>query len=270
MKPPALADALDASHFGGKAVALARSLRAGLPVPPGFALGTVHVEAVCRGDEDTLRNLREGFTDLAGPCAVRSSAVGEDSENASFAGQHVTVLNVRHADQLADAVQAVRDSAHRDSARAYRRSLGMDDTPQVAAVVQRMVEPDCAGVMFTKNPVSGADERVVEAAWGLGEAVVAGLVVPDNYAIDPSGRLLRRAIGTKDVALRSSAGGGTVEEAVPEDQIGAPCLSDEMLGELASLAMRAEEHFGPGLDLEWAFAGGTLYLLQCRPITRTR
>jgi len=270
VKPAPLADALDASEFGGKAASLARSLRAGLPVPPGIALGTMHVEAVWRGDEDALKHLRIGFADLAGPCAVRSSAVGEDGADASFAGQHVTVLNVRHEDQLAGAVNAVRESAHQESARAYRRSLGMDDTPQVAAVVQRMVEPDCAGVMFTKNPVTGADERVVEAAWGLGEAVVAGLVIPDNYSIDGRGNVLQRTVGSKDIALRSSAAGGTVEEAVPEDLVDAPCLTDAMLGELAELARLAEVHFGPGLDLEWAFAGGTLYLLQCRPITRTR
>jgi pyruvate,water dikinase len=133
-----------------------------------------------------------------------------------------------------------------------------------------MIEPDCAGVMFTRNPLNGSDERVIEASWGLGEAVVAGLVVPDNYAIDAEGRVLRRTAGEKDVALRGAPEGGTVEEAVADHLVTAFCLSDEMLADLHDLAMKCESFFGKGLDLEWAFAGGTLYLLQCRAMTRNR
>jgi pyruvate,water dikinase len=270
MRPIPLADALDEAHVGGKAASLARSLRAGLPVPPGFALGTTHVDAVFDGHSEVVSNLRVEFVGLAGPCAVRSSAIGEDSEDASFAGQHVTVLNVRHEDHVVDAVLRVRESAHTESARAYRRSLGMDDTPRVGVVVQRMIDPDCAGVMFTKNPVTGAHECVIEASWGLGESVVSGLVVPDNYAIDGEGRVQRRTAGEKDVALRPAADGGTVEEPVDSALVGALCLDDTMLAALYSLARRCESFFGPGLDLEWAFSGGTLYLLQCRAITRNR
>ena len=270
MKPAPLIDALDATEFGGKAASLARSLRAGLPVPPGFALATALVDAVFEGHSETVAELRAEFAALAGPCAVRSSAIGEDSEDASFAGQHVTMLNVRREDQVVGAVLQVRESAHTESARAYRRTLGMDETPRVGVVVQRMIEPDCAGVLFTKNPLTGADERVIEASWGLGEAVVAGLVVPDNFALDGHGRVLRRTPGEKDVALRPSPDGGTVEEAVAEDLVGALCLDDAMLGELHRLAQLCESCFGKGLDLEWAFAGGRLYLLQCRAITRSR
>jgi pyruvate,water dikinase len=270
MKPSPLIDALDEAVFGGKAASLARSLRAGLPVPPGFALATTFVEAVFEQQAQAVADLRTQFMALAGPCAVRSSAVGEDSEGASFAGQHVTILNVRDENQVAPAVLAVRESAHTESARAYRRTLGMDETPKVAVVVQRMIEPDCAGVMFTRNPLNGSDERVIEASWGLGEAVVAGLVVPDNYALDQQGRVLRRTAGEKDLALRSAAGGGTVEEAVEGPLVTAFCLSDAMLASLHELAVKSESFFGRGLDLEWAFAGGTLYLLQCRAMTRNR
>jgi pyruvate,water dikinase len=265
-----LADALDEAHFGGKAASLARSIRAGLPVPPGFALSTTGVEAIFEGHPEAVHDLWAAFAALGGPCAVRSSAIGEDSETASFAGQHVTILNVRREEDLTGAVLEVRASAHTESARAYRRSLGMDDRPRIAVVVQRMIEPDCAGVMFTKNPLDGSDERIVEASWGLGEAVVAGLVVPDNYALDNQGAIVRRTAGEKDIALRSAPEAGTVEEAVADHLVGAFCLSDASLASLNDLATKCEGFFGEGLDIEWAFAEGTLYLLQCRAMTRNR
>jgi pyruvate,water dikinase len=270
VKPSPLIDALDEAQFGGKAASLARSLRAGLPVPPGFALSSPHVEALFGGHGETLEDLRTEFNGLAGPCAVRSSAIGEDSEQASFAGQHVTILNVRHVDQVAGAVLKVRESAHTESAHAYRRTLGMDDAPRVGVVVQRMIEPDCAGVMFTKNPLNGANERVIEASWGLGEAVVAGLVVPDNYGLDEHGRVLRRTAGQKDIALRSAPDGGTVVEPMADDLVTAFCLTDDMLSRLHDLAGRCESFFGAGLDIEFACAGNVLYVLQCRAMTRNR
>ena len=270
MKAAPLVDALDETQFGGKAASLAKSLRAGLPVPPGFALSPPNVEAVFVGDADALQELRIEFNGLAGPCAVRSSAIGEDSDQASFAGQHVTILNVRHEGDIATAVANVRESAHTESALAYRRTLGLDDAPRIGVVVQRMIEPDCAGVMFTKNPLNGANERVIEASWGLGEAVVAGLVVPDNYAVDHEGHVLRRTAGEKDIALRSAVEGGTIEEAVPDELVSAFCLTDNMLAQLHDLARRCEAFFGAGLDIEWAFSRGTLFLLQCRAMTRNR
>ena len=182
----------------------------------------------------------------------------------------MTILNVRSEDQVVEAVLKVRESAHTESARAYRRTLGIDEAPHVGVVVQRMIEPDCAGVMFTKNPLDGSDERVIAASWGLGEAVVAGLVVPDNYALDAHGGVLRRTAGEKDIALRGSPQGGTIEEAVADELISALCLTDGMLTRLHDLAVCCESLFGPGLDLEWAFADGTLYLLQCRAITGNR
>ena len=168
------------------------------------------------------------------------------------------------------AVLKVRQSAHSESALAYRRTLGLDESPRIGVVVQRMIAPDCAGVLFTRNPLNGADQRVIEAAWGLGEAVVAGLVVPDNYVVDANGAILSRAIGEKDIALRGGPDGGTIEEMVPEERVNAPCLSDAMLQDLHELASRCEAMFGRGLDLEWGFAGGVLYLLQCRAMTRNR
>lgn len=270
MRPTPLVDAVDEPNFGGKAAKLARALLGGLPVPPGFALGVSHVEALFGRDADALNNLVDAFAALGGACAVRSSAIGEDSESASFAGQHLTVLNVTHGDQVADAVLKVRESAHTESARAYRRTMGLDEKPAIGVVVQRMIEPDCAGVMFTKNPLNGADECVVEAAWGLGEAVVAGLVVPDHYVLDRCGCVTERSIGMKDVSIRSGPDGGTLEEPVPEQLVNAACLTDAMLSELYGLASRCQERFGPGLDIEWAVADGRFYLLQWRAMTRNR
>jgi phosphoenolpyruvate synthase/pyruvate phosphate dikinase len=116
--------------------------------------------------------------------------------------------------------------------------------------------------------MNGRHERVIEAAWGLGEVVVAGLVVPDNYVLDASGNLLSSSIGTKDIALRPLPDGGTIEEEVRAELVDAPCLDDRELAALNELADRCETRFGRGLDLEWGFAEGELFLLQCRAITR--
>jgi pyruvate, water dikinase len=270
MKPVALIDASDEEQFGGKASKLSAALKAGLPVPPGFALGTAHVEAIANSDVETVRHLRESFKALEGACAVRSSAIGEDSDGASFAGQHLTLLNIRDESEIVTAVLQVRASAHTDAARAYRRKMGLDGTPRVAVVVQRMIEPTCAGVMFTKHPISGEDQRVIEAAWGLGEAVVAGLVIPDNFALSAEGKILSRQIGMKDIALRSAPDGGTIEEPVDEELAASSCLSDPQLAELHKLARLCEAHFGLGLDIEWGFVNDDLFLLQCRSMTRNR
>ena len=123
--------------------------------------------------------------------------------------------------------------------------------------------------MFTKNPVTRADERVIEASWGLGEAVVAGMVIPDHYRVDRSGQVLERTPGVKSVAIRSGPNGGTVEENVDAELVEKLCLEDDQLLELNRLATRCEDVYGPARDVEWAFAEGTLYLLQCRAITRS-
>jgi pyruvate,water dikinase len=268
VRPTPLVDAHEEREFGGKAASLARSIRAGLPVPPGFALSTQHVEAVAHAHAPALEHLAAEFTALGGPCAVRSSAVGEDSEDASFAGQHVTVLNVRHPEGVAPAVVRVWESGRTEAALAYRRKLGLPGEPRVGVVVQRMIEPDSAGVLFTRNPLTGADERVVEGTWGLGEAVVSGLIIPDHWELHPDGRVARFRLGEKDIALRSSPHGGTAEDPLPEELAASPCLDERQLTELAELGARCEAHFGPALDIEWAFADGALFLLQCRPMTR--
>ena len=116
---------------------------------------------------------------------------------ASFAGQHLTLLNVPSADELVAALKEIWWSANSDSAITYRQRVGLFTRPSVGVVVQRLLNPDAAGVMFTLNPGTGEDERVIEASWGLGEAVVAGLVIPDHFRLDRSGRIFRADAGTE-------------------------------------------------------------------------
>lgn len=266
-----LRDALDVASFGGKAVQLGAAIRAGLPVPDGFALSAGSVDRIVAGDAAALEDLGRGVAGLGGPVAVRSSAVGEDSAGASFAGQHATVLHVEPAlPAIVAAVRNVWESGRTDSALAYRKRLGIEGQPQVGIVVQCMVEPTAAGVLFSRDPLSGGDVRVIEGAWGLGEAVVAGLVTPDRFRISRDGVVLERTAGFKDLLVRRNAQGGTEEVAVPADRVEALCLDDAQLLALHRLAERCEAVYGGEQDIEWAFAGGELFLLQRRPITRTQ
>jgi hypothetical protein len=133
--------------------------------------------------------------------------------------------------------------------------------------VQTLLNPLVAGVMFTEHPVTGADERLIEASWGLGEAVVAGLVIPDHFRLDRAGQVLERKAGRKRIAIRSLPSGGTFEQQVPPAQANQLCLDDIQLSALGELALRCEQVYGPRRDIEWALEDGTLYLLQCRAVT---
>jgi pyruvate,water dikinase len=263
-----LAKARDDSIFGSKAVGLGEAARAGLPLPPGVALSAPIVEAVASGEERAIRRVAKAVRPLGGPLAVRSSAVDEDGADASFAGQHLTLLNVPSGAEVSDALREIWWSANSDSAITYRQRVGLFVRPSVGVVVQALLDPDVAGVMFTRNPITGADERVIEASWGLGEAVVAGLVIPDHFRVARSGEVLERTAGVKKVAIRTLPEGGTVELEVEPGLVEALCLDDARLGELGRLADRCEQVYGQARDIEFAFAGRQLYLLQCRAVTR--
>ena len=274
----ALRDATDRSLYGGKAAGLAEALRAGLPVPDGLALSweegrflTSHptessVSAQLSGDAFSL--LTPGALRELGAVSVRSSAVDEDGAGASFAGQHKTHVNVRGADAIGRAIADVVASARSASALAYRAKLGLTAEPRMAVVIQRLVAADCAGVLFTRHPATGTDERVVEAAWGLGETVVAGLVTPDIYRWSRSGARLETRIGHKEIAIRP-AEHGCEEVEVAAALVRARVLTDGKLAALEDLAVRCEKRVGAAVDLEWAFVGERVYLLQCRPVTAT-
>ncbi len=262
-----LEQASELAAFGAKAVSLGQALRDGLPVPPGFALSGAFVDAVAAADDTAIATLVREVAPLAGPLAVRSSAIDEDGAAASFAGQHQTLLNVPTVGDLAEALREIWWSANSDAAITYRKKVGLFSRPSVGVVVQKLLAPDTAGVLFTRNPISGADERVIEASWGLGEAVVAGLVIPDHVCLSRQGQVRERRAGYKTVAIRPVAGGGTVEVELPPELVERFCLEDSQLEALNRLAGLCEEVFGPGRDLEWAFERGTLHLLQCRAIT---
>ena len=262
-----LAEAGEITQFGSKAVGLGEAARQGLAVPPGVALSGGLVEAVAARDAKAIEKLAAALGRLAPPFAVRSSAIDEDGAMASFAGQHLTVLNVHSAADVPDAVREVWWSANSDAAITYRQQVGLFTRPSVGVVVQTLLDPEVAGVMFTEHPISGADERLVEASWGLGEAVVAGLVVPDHFRLDRAGRVLERKAGRKRIAVRALPNGGTYEQAVAPAQVTQLCLDDAQLAALAALALRCERAYGPRRDIEWAIQSGTLYLLQCRAVT---
>ena len=263
MRAVALHHAMHEHEFGGKAVQLGAAARAGLRVPEGVALSHELVEAVALG----RCTLPDATRALGGPLAVRSSGIGEDQAGSSFAGQHLSLLNVGGGDSIRDAVTSVHASAATPAARAYRERMGLAAEPKMGVVVQRLVDATCAGVMFTRDPIDGSDVRVVEAAWGLGEAVVQGLVTPDRVRFDRDGSVLERTVGFKDLAIVRRPDGGVEEISVDGARAEAPCLDRAMIAELAVLATQCEHVFGAGRDIEWAFDHGTLFVLQVRPIT---
>jgi phosphohistidine swiveling domain-containing protein len=299
-------------EVGGKAANLGELIAADLPVPDGFCLTTeAYIQAVAplgladvhRALHDTPADDLEALASLAArarslitsaelptaiagevltayraldgvPVAVRSSATAEDLPFASFAGQQDTYLNVIDAVALLDAVRKCWASLWTDRAVAYRASRNIDPaTVALAVVVQRMVDAEAAGVMFTANPVTGRRrEAVIDASSGLGEAVVSGAVNPDHFVVDTaSGSILQRRLGDKRTAVRPLPAGGTefVEQTAggPGAQ-NQPCLTDAQIRELAALGSKAEAHYGAPQDTEWALDGdGKVWLTQSRPIT---
>ena len=267
-EPVELRLADDEKIYGGKSVQLGASLRAGLPVPPGWALSVDFVRAVVNEDPTALATLESFLTDKPQRFAVRSSGVGEDANIASFAGQHFTELNRFGFANIVEALHLVWDSGHSAGALAYRAKLGITEKPQTAVTLQRMVFPDCAGVMFTRHPVTGADDILIEASWGLGEAIVEGLVVPDRFRLSKNGTLLEKHAGTKDIFMKALPDGGIEESAIEDPaKIHGFCLDDAQLSQLVGLGCLCEKHFGAGRDIEWGIENNTLYLLQCRAIT---
>lgn len=201
--------------------------------------------------------------------AVRSSATAEDLEEAAFAGQQETYLNVRGEAALLQSVRACWASLWTARAITYRshKKIAAEGLA-LAVVVQQMVLSEASGVLFTVNPVSGArDEIVLNAAWGLGEAIVSGRVTPDTIIVEKkSGRIKEVTVSDKMV-MTVQAETGIVELKVSEELRTARVLSDEHVGQLVKIAREVEAHYGAPQDIEWCMVGGELYLVQARPVT---
>ena len=305
----------DVALVGGKGANLGEMTNAEIPVPPGFVVTTsayqrcldeaelgpklsAHLDGLDPADAGQLddvaqaiqaeiiaapmpqqidRGIREAYSELGeGLVAVRSSATAEDLPDTSFAGQQATFLNITGADEVVRAVQRCWASLFEARAIFYRAQHGWDHlSVQLAVPVQRMVQSETAGVMFTINPVTADRSHVmIEAVHGLGEAAVSGMVTPDSYIASKEPPMVQETflvpqeqqlIYTPDQT--DEAGDHTTWQPVDPDLREQRKLSDDQVCELAALGVRVEEHYGAPQDIEWAWAGGSFYLLQTRPVT---
>ena len=288
---------------GGKGTNLGILWSAGLPVPEGFCLTTAAYDAACGrspistlvdelsrgtlpGRSEAVRNailgaplpdavaeaVERAYQGLGEntPVAVRSSATAEDLPAASFAGQQETCLNVIGLRDLSDAVRRCWASLWSDRAITYRGALSPGFmNVKLAVVVQRLVAARVSGVLFTANPLTGRRrEAVLDASFGLGEAIVSGAVTPDHFVIDLArGEVTERRLGEKRLQVRPREGGGT-ESVISDAAQPFPCLSVEQLLSLSRLGTRVESLFGQPQDIEWALdESGQVWLTQARPIT---
>lgn len=291
---------------GGKGASLGRLRKAGLPVPPGFviAASTMGDSLARRGaldevaalaasfdggddsariaseiqaivtatplGEDLVEEVTSAYVALGQDVsvAVRSSACAEDGEAASFAGQQETFLNVVGPEEVLDRVVGCWASFFSERALFYRHRKGSLADLGMAVAVQRQIASDKSGVIFTTDPIRRrTDQMVVEAVFGLGEAVVSGMVTPDNYVVRRDGRLKKAHVGSQDKKIVRNESGGTITVALDADAASAQVLDDSELARLASVGLQIEETFGSPQDIEWAFEDDQLFVLQSRPIT---
>lgn len=263
----------DPAVVGAKAANLSR-LAAAFRVPPGFAIPARSALETPPPEFwppvfEAYRTLAASLGDPQPAVAVRSSAVDEDGDAASFAGQHATVLGVRGEDALRAAVLEVLASAVTPAALAYRsaHNLPAEDI-RIAVLVQQLVPAEVSAVAFSQNVVAhDPDEVVINASWGLGDPIVSGEVTPDTYLVSAlEFAVLRRDLADKPV-MRVRTPGGVATLAVPPQLRRAPALADTQAVAIARLACDLERRMGRPVDVECAYAGGELFLLQCRPIT---
>ncbi len=199
--------------------------------------------------------------------AVRSSATAEDLPTASFAGQQASFLNVKGNKELLDSVKECFASLYEPRAIFYRAKQGFKHA-SIAVIVQKMVNSEKAGVMFTVNPANGKDEIIIEACWGLGETLVSGRVTPDIYVASKDGKLIDKKIGLKELMrIRDLATDKTEEIPVPRDKKGKQILTEEEIAKLAHYGVILENHYGKPQDIEFAIERNRIYIVQTRAIT---
>jgi pyruvate,water dikinase len=202
-------------------------------------------------------------------CAVRSSSTAEDLEGASFAGLQDTYLNVTGTQQVVAAVRKCWGSLFTPRVLIYRHRKGFDQTTvRLAVLIQKMVDATVSGILFTKDPNTGENHMIVEAGWGLGEAIVGGEVTPDHYVVDGATlKVVHKQISEQRVRLIRAVGGGNQREDIPADQRSVQKLPDQRLQRLISLARVIESHYRRPMDVEWCGDEDTLYIVQARPVT---
>jgi len=285
---------------GQKGARLAELAQAELPVPPGFCLTTTayqsllshnglaqvlasqDVAAIRRAvlDSELPEAIREDVAqayailsngeDPGIAVAVRSSATSEDLDNASFAGQYDTFLNVIGLEQVLDNIKSCWAGLWNERALTYLQEHGLDHfASYMGVVVQKQIHAQVAGVLFTLNPLTGREEEMmVESAWGLGEAVVSGRVTPDTFVIDTcEEKVVKREISHQQIMFIHQDEGGVRETSLPSEQGEQPSLTDEQLLQLTELGFRVQAIYGYPQDIEWALVDGEFDVLQTRPMT---
>jgi pyruvate,water dikinase len=298
----------DVPRVGGKGANLGEMTRAGLPVPPGFvvtadsylrAMESAHVRTVLQDTVESIdvddpealaaavaelqahvrsagmpHELRDAVLEAyqrlgAPPVAVRSSATAEDSASTSFAGMNETFTNVQGSEDLVRSIVDCWASLWAPRVVAYRATHALSSEPAIAVVVQRMVDSEASGVMFTADPATGDRASVVvEAAFGLGEVVVGGQVEPDTYVVSKDGPRLRQVhLGTKAEKIVRGPDGRDRRLPVPPEDQGRRVLDDDTVLSLARTGIDIERHYGFPQDVEFALEGGRTWIVQSRPIT---
>ncbi len=284
----------DVPIAGGKGANLGEMFNAGMPVPDGFCItGDAFDEYMKRNgfdqqtsaySETLLSEISSGqlWAELEqeiAECyavlgqnmrvAVRSSATAEDLPEASFAGQQETYLNVFGKERLIITIKKCFASLYSARAVTYRKQANFDTVKvSLAVVVQKMVESEVSGVLFTADPVSqNTDNMMLNASWGLGEAIVSGKVTPDIYIYSKKhNRIVDKKLGGKDILICYGST-GIEERKTPSEQKSRFCLDDKQALAVFAMGQKVEQHYGSPQDIEWAISDGKLYLLQSRPIT---
>jgi pyruvate,water dikinase len=299
------AGSFEATLVGSKAKSLSALISLGCDVPEGFVVtseafcqiatfadwDTPDAEHAARGETDPananavieqaklppeiLERIRERYDSVFGkddpPLAVRSSGAAEDTANASYAGQLESVLNVCGFESVVRAVRRCWASQFAPRYVAYHTSIGADhEIGRVAVIVQRLVDAEVSGVLFTINPLTGNEgEQVVESVFGLGEALLSGAVDADRYVIDrDSAEIREMSIANKGVRMVPTESGGLESVISPPDKAMQPTLEAAELRRLTSAAASIQEHLGYPVDIEWAIADGRVFFLQARPVTK--
>ena len=285
----------DIGSAGGKGANLGEMTRAGINIPVGGVLlacaydeylsfnriepekyedGKGLREAIRQGKlpEDLSKEIEDFYISIGGDnvrLAVRSSATAEDLDDASFAGQQETYLNVTGLSDLYDKIKLCFSSLWGDRAVSYRKNYGYDkEKVSLAVVIQKMVESESSGVMFTSDPAGEKENVHINASYGLGEAVVSGIVSPDEYICSRDGKIKKQIIGSKEEEIiYSRADKGTVRVSVDEKRRKKAVLDKDVIAGLVTEGIRIEKHYGHPMDIEWAVADGEIFILQARSIT---